>query len=223
MGSKKAPLFAAICLAACAAAAVAASAAIYLRVLGHAEGFIDGDPAKAPRAHTALVLGARVYGDGRPSHILHDRLETGLALYRLGRVKKILLSGDHGTRAYDEVNRMKDFLIGRGVPPSDVFLDHAGFNTYDSLSRARDVFGADDIIVVTQRYHLPRALWIAHGLGLRARGVPADRRTYLMMRYYRFREVPATLKTWVDLARRRPPHHGGPPIPIRGDGRRSWD
>lgn len=108
-----------------------------------------------------LVLGCGVRPDGSPSLMLRDRLETGLQLYEAGAAPKLLLSGDHGSIGYDEVNAMKDYVLERGVPSEDVFLDHAGFSTYESMYRARDVFQAQRVIIVSQRYHLYRAVYDA--------------------------------------------------------------
>ena len=108
-----------------------------------------------------LILGAGVRDDGSPTLMLADRLDQGLALYQQGAAPKIIVSGDHGSSGYDEVNTMKAYLVERGIPSEDVFMDHAGFSTYDSLYRARDIFQAQKLIIVTQKYHLYRALYIA--------------------------------------------------------------
>nr|PZN69401.1 MAG: hypothetical protein DIU55_13025 [Bacillota bacterium] len=180
--------------------------------------------AEAARpAQAALVLGAGVYADGRPTPMLRDRLETALALYRAGKVRKLLLSGDHSRPDYDEVNAMRRYLEERGVPPEDLFLDHAGFDTYDSLYRAAAVFQVEDVIVVTQGFHLPRALWVATRLGLRAQGVAADRFRYGVERAYAAREFAARVKAFGEVALRRRPVFLGPAIPISGDGRATHD
>ncbi|MBN1532821.1 MAG: YdcF family protein [Spirochaetes bacterium] len=207
---------------ACAAAAVAAAVWINAAISGSAERRIYYQVSAVPRCRTALVLGASVKGRGRLSHILEDRMLRALELYKAGRVSRILLSGDHGTRQYDEVSTMRIWLLRRRVPPADIFLDHAGFSTYDSVVRARRVFLADDLVIVTQRYHLPRALYIAEKTGLRAIGLVADRRRYVHIRYYRFREFFANLRAFMDVATGRRPRFLGPAIPITGDGRKSW-
>ena len=114
-----------------------------------------------------LVLGAGVWGD-RPTHMLEDRLNFGITLYQKGASDRILMSGDHGRKNYDEVNVMKDYAVNEGVLSSDVFMDHAGFSTYESLYRAIDIFEAEKIIIVTQEYHLYRALYVADKPGLEA-------------------------------------------------------
>ncbi|MFZ5816574.1 MAG: SanA/YdcF family protein [Bacillota bacterium] len=174
-------------------------------------------------AEAVVVLGALVFPDGRVSMMVQDRLETAYALYAAGKAEKILITGDHGQVDYDEVNTMRRYLQRKGVPPEDIFLDHAGFDTYDSMYRARDVFQARQVIVVTQRFHLPRALWIADRLGLEAQGVAADRHWYARAGYYEFREALARLKAFTEVVLRRKPVFLGPVIPIHGDGRLTHD
>lgn len=174
-------------------------------------------------AQAALVLGAYVFPDGRPSAMVEDRLLTSYELYKAGKVKKILISGDHGRVEYDEVNAMRRYLEAKGVPPQDIFMDHAGFDTYDSMYRARDVFQVHSAVVVTQRFHLPRAVWLAHRMGLQAEGVVADRQAYAKAEYYDAREVLARVKAFGEWAIGRKPVFLGPVIPITGDGRATHD
>jgi SanA protein len=176
-----------------------------------------------PSAEAALVLGASVHKDGQPSDILADRLETALELYRKGKVEKFLLSGDNGTAGYDEVNSMKDYLLERGVPGEDIFLDHAGFDSYDSVYRAKTIFGATDLIIVTQRYHLSRALYIAQALDLPVYGVPADRQTYVKMTYFIMREMLADVKAVLDVLFGSKPTSLGEPVSLDGSGEVTWD
>jgi SanA protein len=178
----------------------------------------DVQPAQA-----ALVLGAYVFPDGTPSTMVEDRLMTAYHLYQAGKVKKILISGDHGRVEYDEVNAMRRYLEAKGVPPEDIFMDHAGFDTYDSMYRARDVFQVHSAIVVTQAFHLPRAVWLARRLGLEAEGVVADQRIYAKAQYYDMREVLARVKAFGEWASRQKPTFLGPVIPITGDGRATHD
>jgi SanA protein len=131
------------------------------------------DPRTVPHAQAALLLGAFVQPDGRPSAMLEDRVRAAAALYRDGRVDKVLASGDHGRRNYDEVNAMRRELVRLGVPDRDVFTDHAGFATLDSVVRARKVFNVHSVIVVTQPFHMSRALWLARHAGLTAHGLDA--------------------------------------------------
>lgn len=174
-------------------------------------------------AQAALVLGAYVKPDGTPSAMVEDRLITAYDLYQAGKVEKILISGDHGRVEYDEVNAMRRYLEAKGVPTEDIFMDHAGFDTYDSMYRARDVFQVHSVIVVTQAFHLPRAVWLARRLGLEAEGVVADRWEYAGARYYATREVLARVKAFGEWASRQKPTFLGPVIPITGDGRATHD
>jgi SanA protein len=177
-----------------------------------------GEPFQA-----IIVLGARVWEDGRPSHVLEDRLATGLELYRLGQIRKIIVSGDHGSHCYDEVNTMGGWLMAAGVPQEDVFLDHAGFNTYDTMTRAARVFGVRRAVVVTQRFHLPRAVWLARQAGIDAVGVEADRRRYRSHYWNEGRESLARVKCVWEALLGRDPKYLGPMLPIEGDGRLTWD
>ena len=130
-----------------------------------------GCPAVGFDADAIVVLGASVFADGTPSGILQDRLDDGIALYKAGVAPKLIMSGDNSTVSYNEVQVMKDYAISQGVPSQDIFCDHAGFSTYESMYRAKNVFGAQRIVVATQTYHLYRALYAAQGLGLEAIGV----------------------------------------------------
>jgi SanA protein len=167
----------------------------------------------------ALVLGAGVRDDGSPSDVLRDRLDEALALYRAGRVKRILVSGDHQTRDYDEPNAMRLYLEANGVAPEAVFMDHAGLDTYSSMWRARHVFGASRIVVVTQQFHLARAVWCARSLGMQAEGSAADRHLYRGIAWLQAREVVSRTKALVDVTVGRTPRHGGDAIDLAGDGR----
>lgn len=181
---------------------------------------IVADPKDAPRAKVAIVLGALVYQNGTPSPMLADRLATGVALYKQGKVQKLLLSGDHGQTTYDEVNTMRRYCLDQGVLDQDIFMDHAGFDTYETMYRARDVFKVTDCLVVTQGFHLPRAVYIARTLGLEATGVRADLRPYPNEWRFSLREWPARAKAFFQLHVTKPlPRYLGPAIPIDGDGR----
>lgn len=173
----------------------------------------------APESDAILVLGAYVTPDGQVSEMLRDRLDMGYALYAAGKAPKIIVSGDHGTVSYDEVNAMRAYLQEKGVPRADIFMDHAGFDTYDSLCRAKDVFMAQKLLVVSQAYHLYRALYIAKQIGLDAAGVGADTYEYPGMPYYRLREYPARVKAFLQAQVFKPePKFLGDPIPVWGDG-----
>jgi len=175
------------------------------------------------KKQTALVLGARVWGNGEMSDIFKDRVETAISLYKDGKVEKILVSGDHGRKDYDEVNTAKKYLLANGVTPEDIFLDHAGFDTYDSLYRARDIFLAESLIIVTQEFHLPRALYIANGLGIDACGISSDLHRYYGETKRNNREVLAKIKAWFDITFNSKPKYLGNQIPLSGSGLKSWD
>lgn len=164
-----------------------------------------------------VVLGAGVWDD-RPSHMLEDRLLTAIDLYNQGIAPKIIMSGDHGRVDYDEVNIMKEFAIEHGVPSEDIFMDHAGFSTYDSIYRAKEIFGADKIIIVTQEYHLYRALYIANKLEIEAYGVGADPRQYSGQLYRDFREFLARNKDFIKTIFKPEPTYLGETIPVSGNG-----
>jgi vancomycin permeability regulator SanA len=165
-----------------------------------------------------LVLGCLVKSDGTPSDMLEDRLKTGIMLYGIGAAPKILMSGDHGQVEYDEVTAMKKYAVDRGVASNDVFCDHAGFSTYESIYRAKEIFGADKIIIVTQKYHLSRALYIAENLGVEAWGVSADIRTYRGQISRDLREVLARNKDFLTSCFKPEPTYLGEKIYIGGDG-----
>jgi len=183
------------------------------------------DSSEIPKADAILVLGAYVFPSGTVSTMLNDRLTEAYQLYEQGKADKILVSGDHGQVDYDEVNAMKKFLIDKGVPANNIFMDHAGFSTYESLYRARDIFQVKKVIVVTQEYHLMRAVFIARELGVEAYGVPSDLRDYgEVMIQYRFREVAARNKDFITAKFTRPqPAFLGEAIPMTGDGRATDD
>lgn len=178
------------------------------------------DPSTAPRADVAIVLGARVYSNGSLSPMLRDRLETGVRLYTSGKVRKLLLSGDHGQVTYDEVTAMLRYVRDRGVPDQDIFTDHAGFSTYDTMYRAREVFAVRKALVITQGFHLSRAVYTARSLGLEATGVASDIQPYTNEWRFALREWLARAKAFFQLHVTHPePRYLGPVIPIDGDGR----
>jgi len=179
---------------------------------------ISPEEAALLKADCILVLGAGVYSNGSPSPMLEDRLAQGVALYNSCASDRLLMSGDHGKEDYDEVNVMKRFAVDNGVPSSHVFMDHAGFSTYESVYRARDIFKARKIIIVTQRYHLYRALYIADKLGLEAFGVASDPRQYAGQSQRELREVFARAKDFFSAIIKPRPTYLGEAIPISGDG-----
>ena len=165
-----------------------------------------------------LVLGCYVHDSGRPSDMLADRLRRGIELYQSGAAPKLLMSGDHGQKDYNEVKAMKLEAMEEGIPSEDIFMDHAGFSTYESIFRARDVFAADKIIIVTQEYHLYRALHIANSLGVEAYGVAADYHTYVGQAYREMREILARNKDYATSILKPNPTYLGEVIPVSGDG-----
>ncbi len=165
-----------------------------------------------------LVLGCGVHPDGTPSAMLEDRLKQAIDLYNMGAAPKLLMSGDHGQKTYDEVNAMKQYALNAGVPSEDIFLDHAGFSTYESIYRARDIFQAKKIIIVTQKYHLHRALYIAKALGLEACGISADLRSYGGQAFRDIREILARNKDFITSIIQPNPTYLGDTIPLWGDG-----
>lgn len=175
------------------------------------------EAAELENTDCVLVLGAGVR-DGSPTPMLRDRLITGISLYESGAAPKIIMSGDHGREDYDEVNVMKSYAVENGVPDSDVFMDHAGFSTYDSVYRAKAVFEADSIIIVTQKYHLYRALYIAEKLGVNAVGVAADLDDYSGQLKRDLREIAARDKDFFSCLFKPKPKYLGEKIPVSGDG-----
>ena len=176
------------------------------------------EAAKLEDIDCILVLGCFVKDDGRPSDMLFDRLTRGVELYDMGAAPKLLMSGDHGREEYDEVAAMKQFAIDEGIPSEDVFMDHAGFSTYESVYRAKEIFQADKILIVTQEYHLYRALYIANQLGVEAYGVSSDYHTYVGQFMRDFREILARVKDCVTCIFKPEPTYLGDAIPIFGDG-----
>ncbi len=185
--------------------------------------FIFTDPAKVPFVYTAIVPGALVMPSGKLSQITFDRAVSALELYQAGKVKRILVSGDHGTKSYDEVNTIRKFLLAHGVRKEDLFLDHAGFDTYSTMVRAQKVFCVKDAVIATQEFHLFRAVFIARMKGLEAYGFKADKRHYEHIRYYKFREIFANGKTIFEVMCNSKPRFLGEKIPVTGDSKKSWD
>lgn len=179
-------------------------------------------PGELRASFTGIVLGCRVNGE-HVSCCLEERLATALDLYRAGKVRRLLLTGDHGRKDYDEVNTMRAWLEQNGVPRAHIFTDHAGFDTYDSMVRAREVFKVKDAIVVSQRFHLPRALYLAGHAGLVVQATAADPEHGSCCAGSRWREHLARVKAVLDVRTGAAPRFLGPPIPITGDPAPSHD
>ena len=191
-------------------------------VLLSADGDSTDDLAHVPHAQVAIVPGALVRPDGKMSSMLADRVRGATALWRAGKVERILVSGDHHTWEYDEPDTMRKALVKAGVPPRVVFEDHAGFDTWATMERARKIFGVRSAVVVTQGFHMARALYLADAAGLDATGFTSDLHPYgIQGTKSDVREVLSRVKAVAD-ATLDTAAVGGPPIPISGDGRASW-
>ena len=195
---------------------------IDLYVVKSTEKQIIEDYSEIEDADCILVLGAAIRNN-KPTHMLEDRLLEGIKLYESNVSDKIIVSGDHGRKEYDEVNIMKDFTIEHGVPSENVFMDHAGFSTYESIYRAKEIFETKKIVIVTQKYHLYRALYIANKLGIEAYGVASNPRTYVGQFYRDLREILARDKDFVKCIFKPEPTYLGEKIPISGDGNATND
>lgn len=176
------------------------------------------DAAALTDVDCILVLGCFVNENGRPSTMLSDRLQRSVELYNADAAPKLLMSGDHGRYTYNEVTAMRQYALDAQIPSQDIFMDHAGFSTYESVYRARDIFGAKKVIIVSQKYHLHRALQIAKALGLEAYGVAADYRSYSGQLFRDVREILARNKDFVLSIVKPKPTFLGDAIPIFGDG-----
>jgi len=181
--------------------------------------FFYTTPTQVPQTKVAIVLGASV-ARGMPSRVLADRADEAVALYLKGKVSKILVTGDNGALSHDEVTPVRKYLLQSGIPAQDIFLDHAGFDTYSSMYRARAVFDVQTAVIVTQDFHMPRALYVARMLGIEAVGIVTPENRIQMFPY--LREIPASWKALGDLLIKRQPKYLGPVIPISGDGEVTW-
>ena len=164
-----------------------------------------------------LVLGASVTSDGVPSPILQDRLDTAIDLYNKGVAPKLLLSGDNGQMVYNEVKAMQNYALEAGVDEDDIYLDHAGFSTYESIYRAKYIFKVDSMIVVTQTYHLYRSLYGCRRMGITAMGAAADQYTYAGQEKREIREVLARDKDFVKWIFKPQPTFLGDAVPISAE------
>ena len=184
---------------------------------------IYGTLKEVPDKHTVIVLGASVKSNGNLSVMLRDRVESALLLYNKGKVQRFLLSGDNGEANYNEPKAMKKYLIERGVKENHIYLDYAGFDTYDSIYRAKAIFEVDEAIIVTQGFHLPRAVFLAQEMGLNYIGYRGDKRIYQHENYNIKRELLANVKAYLELAFRKEPTFLGTKIPIKGQPQSSYE
>jgi vancomycin permeability regulator SanA len=171
---------------------------------------------KVPSTPVAVVFGAGLWRDGTPTNVLRDRIATAAELFFVGKVQKILMSGDNRYLDYNEPGAMRKYALSLGVPESAIVLDYAGRRTYDTCYRAHAIFGLQQAILVTQSFHLPRALYTCNALGLRAIGVPSDKQDYRLISqlYWNLREFPATLTALVEVHILKPEPVLGQPEPI---------
>ena len=158
-----------------------------------------------------IILGAGLWS-GRPSPMLQERLDFGIEAFGTGCTERIIMSGDHGTENYDEVNTMKEVAVDEGIDPDCIYLDHAGFSTYESVYRARDIFKVKKVLIITQKYHLYRAVYDARKLGLDAYGMPAEKKIYPI--YNDMREAAARVKDFIWCIVKPEPTCLGDEIPI---------
>jgi len=165
-----------------------------------------------------IVLGARVWDSGKPSAMLEDRIAKSIELYYSGISDKIIMSGDHGRTDYDEVNVMKEYAVDKGVNSEDIFMDHAGFSTYETMYRAKEIFGVKKAVIVTKRYHLYRAVFVARKLGIEAYGIPCDEVEYVGQTYRNIREAAARIKDFLYTVFKPLPTYLGESIPVNGNG-----
>jgi len=210
---KRIILFIAICSGLLIVFVITTNLIIYLGT----QKYIYNEVENTPEASAVLIPGAAIFSDGSLSSVFLDRVDMAIKLYEAKKVSKILVSGDNSTDSHNEVNPVRLYLIDKGIPDQDIFLDHAGLDTYSSMYRARDIFGVTSILISTQSFHLPRAVFTARQLKIEAYGVNADV-GHIFFRNY-LREVLANEKAVSNLILDRKPKFLGEMIPITGDGR----
>jgi len=202
-----------------------ATLAINAGMILMARKYVYSDLSKIPPRTAVMVLGSQIRGT-RLSPVLQDRVVAGISLMENQKGKKLLLSGDHGDRYYDEVNAMRLYVLAntQNIQKEDIFMDHAGFNTWDSMYRARDVFEVKDLLIVTQEFHISRAVSIARSLGLNAVGysVNQERFSGRSLNYWRLREYFARVKAFASILLKPKPRYLGEKFPITGDGQTTW-
>jgi SanA protein len=193
-----------------------------LYVLLGTQGGSTSNVADVPHAEVAIVPGALVKPNGKMSPMLADRVRQAASLWHAGKVEKVLVSGDHHAWSYDEPDTMRKALVRAGVSPRDIFEDHAGLDTWATMVRAHSIFGIHDAVIVTQGFHMPRALFLAAAAGIDATGLTADLHQWgFQGRKSEARELLSRVKAIADVALDTPAM-AGQRIPISGDGRASW-
>lgn len=197
--------------------AIVLSINLYVRISTKNQIIKENEYAEISNVDCIIIFGAGIWGD-KPSPMLEDRLLEGIKLYQNNVSDKIIMSGDHGRKEYDEVNIMKNYAIEKGIPSENIFMDHAGFSTYESIYRAKDIFAVKKVVIVTQKYHLNRALYIANQLGLEAYGVGADPRQYVGATYREIREILARDKDFIKCIFKPKPTYLGDTIPVSENG-----
>lgn len=168
-----------------------------------------------PRTKVAIIFGAGINGD-QPSRYLKDRLDAGISLYKNHKVDKILLSGDNGRDEYDELSVMKLYCQKNGIDTAKIYIDYAGFDSYSTMYRAKYIFNVDTAILVSQKYHLNRCVYLGDKLGIKSFGYSADRGAYLGYKYYAFREKLSVAKAFLDVMRNRKPKYLGKQVGVNG-------
>lgn len=201
-------------------------ASINFYMITQSNNFIYKTIDELPEKQTVIILGAYVHDD-RLSKVLEDRVVAGADVYTAGKTMKILLSGDHGQLDYDEVNSMRKYVMKNyiNIPPQDIFMDHAGFDTYDSMFRAKEIFKIENAIIITQNFHINRAVFIANKLGINAVGLSVNESKYpkIVLLKWHLRESLSRVKAFGDILFHSQPKYLGNTIPITGNGRLSWD
>ena len=204
---------------------ILASLAINLGIILAAKKYVYTEASGIPPRTVVLILGSGIKGRSL-SLVLQDRVDAGIALMKDRKGEKLLLSGDHGDRYYDEVNAMRLYVLANApeIREEDIFMDHAGFNTWDSMHRAKDVFEVKDLLIVTQQFHISRAVCIARSLGLDAIGFGINQNSFRgrSLRNWHIREYGARIKALYSIIFKPKPRYLGEKIPITGDGRSTW-
>ena len=177
--------------------------------------YIHHSLKRFPKNDVGIIFGAGIKGD-QPSKYLKDRLDAGILLYKSKRINKILLSGDNGREEYDELTVMKNYCFNHGVDTTKIFIDYAGFDTYSTMYRAKHIFKIKKATLISQEYHLNRAIYIGQKLGIKSVGYSANKGEYRGYKYVCFREYGSIFKSFLDVLRNREPHFLGNPIDING-------